>query len=1419
MGKLNPDYIEWVIKLNSSQAQDEYHKLEKANRELKKESDASRKALVELEKQGKKGSQEWKNLKNSIDQNSRTMADNRKKMEAVSRQFDQSSMTVNQLRKQLKDLTREFNNTSKASDPKRYKELQQQIQKTKQALNEATGSAKSFNGALTGLTKIKSAVLGFFGGIGSAIMINVVGSFRNAFKELQEFELENTKLAARLGTTKEGIKELTDAALKWEAATTYSATGVTQLQRELVNLGYSKDEVLNMTESIIMFAKISGADLPEAASVASSTLKLFNLEADATKDTMAILSAAVTTAGLDFGSLQSSLSSLGPVASQIGFSLEDTVAVLGMLQKSGLDASSAATATRNMLLKMVDPAGDLAKALGGPVKNANELVEGMKKLDSAGVDLAGALELSDRRTAALLQTFIQSGSAITDMKDAIDGAKSSFEETYQMMDDNVAGALANLGSAADSLVKQIASGTDGPLKEFINFLVMTVNGIKSVVIWIQEHGRWVKSLLAGLAAWKVTQLAITAAEKAWLLIVKAGKTAVAAYEATLKLASAAKSLFTRATEGATVAMNGLKAAMMSMPWGAIIGLVTSVISYFTLFKNSTDEAADSVSSLKEAEDEHARAMEECAAHIETEKNKLLNLQKVAADTTAKEEDRLNAIQALNSAIPGYNGHIDSTTGALVANTKALYDNIAAMEQRMRLAFYKDEYEKYLNEQSRARYNAFQAKGDRDDFLKNETTRSSNGALIPSDPNLQGSFILMPNKAKKVRAWGARNNQTLEAVKNAEADVTRANMNLNNFLKFMESEGVSVADFAKMESQSSVPSPSKSSGSIKTDKDKKKGTKKKAKKEKKKKEPAEKRTDKIKEATRNDNLKHEQNLIALEEERTDLSEEEYNIKKAQELIRYCEDLKKSLATLKESTKSTDKDLLDKIAEKEAKLDMDLAQGRNAVNQALNAKAEKQHEERLAEFDNYYEELERRMTEQVAKEEKVQEAADLFLLNERKEAHEASLSEMRRYYKEVEEADYLSAREKHERLEELVVDIKNLNTEILKDTAEFSAKMRELSNNSEGLSGIKNSYQAQIREINGIYEEAMKLSVEGSEEYLRLESERQRRLLVLQYEYQEELYRVRESIGLSWADEWERELLGLKDMHARGLIAEKDYQAKRLEIGLEYAKKYFDYYSEISGTMFQSIQDAEISMSEAKYDALIRQAENNGEDTASLEEEKENRKLEIQKKYADVNFAIKAGQIVADTAVSIMKAFADLGPIGGAIAAAILTATGAAQLIQANSEREKIKKLDVKRSSVSSGTIAPATATRVLSGFSEGGYTGDGGRYEVAGIVHRGEYVVPKPLMDNPRVVDAVGMIEAIRQQRRGMTAGFAEGGPTDGTHGVIASANKDYSDLISELRGLSAEMKESLRNVRAYIVFHDLERAKKNMDRAVQPFTK
>lgn len=71
--------------------------------------------------------------------------------------------------------------------------------------------------------------------------------------------------------------------------------------------------------------------------------------------------------------------------------------------------------------------------------------------------------------------------------------------------------------------------------------------------------------------------------------------------------------------------------------------------------------------------------------------------------------------------------------------------------------------------------------------------------------------------------------------------------------------------------------------------------------------------------------------------------------------------------------------------------------------------------------------------------------------------------------------------------------------------------------------------------------------------------------------------------------------------------------------------------------------------------------------------------------------------------------------------------------------------------------------IKTGYTVGGHTGDGPTLEVAGVVHRGEYVVPKWQMQDPVSFDYVRALETIRQTRTRMNPlpvrhGYAEGGP-------------------------------------------------------------
>ncbi|MCZ2574227.1 hypothetical protein O1420_23015, partial [Bacteroides fragilis] len=73
-----------------------------------------------------------------------------------------------------------------------------------------------------------------------------------------------------------------------------------------------------------------------------------------------------------------------------------------------------------------------------------------------------------------------------------------------------------------------------------------------------------------------------------------------------------------------------------------------------------------------------------------------------------------------------------------------------------------------------------------------------------------------------------------------------------------------------------------------------------------------------------------------------------------------------------------------------------------------------------------------------------------------------------------------------------------------------------------------------------------------------------------------------------------------------------------------------------------------------------------------------------------------QIIADTAVAIMKALSQLGPIAGPVAAALMGVTGAAQLAAANAERQKVKSMTLSGASGST----PVSAERVVN--ASGGY---------------------------------------------------------------------------------------------------------------------
>lgn len=325
---------------------------------------------------------------------------------------------------------------------------------------------------LQGFTTLMSGTIGL-------IMI-FVRQLTGSAKTLREFEQANANLSTILGESREGMKALTDSALMLGRTTEYTARQVTELQTELAKLGFGKGSIISMEKSILQFATAVGANLADAASVAGSTLRAFNLTSKDTEDVLATLAVATNNSALSFSRIQESIGTVFPVANAFGISVKDTTALLGALANAGFDASSAATATRNILLNLANANGKLAKAIGGPVKNLDEMIDAFIKLRNSGLDLAEALDLTDKRSVAAFSAFLSGAESTRELRQSLEDVDGELERIEKERLNTVEGSTLLLKSAWEGLTLAFQN-SNGAIKDTIDWLTRLIGKIQQLL--------------------------------------------------------------------------------------------------------------------------------------------------------------------------------------------------------------------------------------------------------------------------------------------------------------------------------------------------------------------------------------------------------------------------------------------------------------------------------------------------------------------------------------------------------------------------------------------------------------------------------------------------------------------------------------------------------------------------------------------------------------------------------------------------------------------------------------------------------------------------------------------------------------------------------------------------------------------------
>ena len=174
---------------------------------------------------------------------------------------------------------------------------------------------------------------------------------REVFSTIKDFDQASANLASVLGVTRDQMSSLTDQAKELGATTRFTASEVSELQLEFAKLGFTQEQILGMTDSVLDLAGATGSELGESASIVGATMRGFGLEVEETRRVTDVMSKSFSSSSLDMSKFSTSMASVAPVAKLAGYSIEETTALIGTLTDRGIDASTAGTGLRNMFLR------------------------------------------------------------------------------------------------------------------------------------------------------------------------------------------------------------------------------------------------------------------------------------------------------------------------------------------------------------------------------------------------------------------------------------------------------------------------------------------------------------------------------------------------------------------------------------------------------------------------------------------------------------------------------------------------------------------------------------------------------------------------------------------------------------------------------------------------------------------------------------------------------------------------------------------------------------------------------------------------------------------------------------------------------------------------------------------------------------
>ncbi len=295
------------------------------------------------------------------------------------------------------------------------------------------------------------------------------------------FEAAMSRVEAISGATAEQLEQLTAKAKELGSTTKFTATEAAGAMNYMAMAGWDAEQMLSGIDGVLSLAAASGEDLGVTADIVTDALTAFKLKAEDVGHFSDVLAAASANANTNVSMLGESFKYVAPLAGTMGYTIEETAEMLGIMANSGIKASTAGTSARTMLTNLASGVTITAAAFGemeiraanadGSMKQLNPLLAELRSAFAQMTDeertMNAGIIAGDRALSGFLALMNAGEEDINKLRGAIencDGAAASMAETMQ---ENLAGQVTIFQSALEGLGISVYDKFGGALRDTV----------------------------------------------------------------------------------------------------------------------------------------------------------------------------------------------------------------------------------------------------------------------------------------------------------------------------------------------------------------------------------------------------------------------------------------------------------------------------------------------------------------------------------------------------------------------------------------------------------------------------------------------------------------------------------------------------------------------------------------------------------------------------------------------------------------------------------------------------------------------------------------------------------------------------------------------------------------------------------------